>query len=135
MTQINCATDLGYSLPGVSTYYPPQGFPASGTATLSNKPGSVTAPPSGTVFSYTNGGDSAVYTITAAAAGGNDKSSSKASEGSESSVSTATSSGASSAAQTGHSGKDSAAHHSTVDHCLIATIVIASVLASWMSQA
>lgn len=66
MTKINCASDLNFSLAGVSTYFPPSSLPASGTATLSNNPGSVTAPPSGSVFSYTNGGDKVVYTITAA---------------------------------------------------------------------
>lgn len=66
MTKINCASDLSFSLPGVSTYYPPSDLPTTGTATLSNKPGSVTTPPSGSVFSYTNGGDSVVYIITAA---------------------------------------------------------------------
>ncbi|KAK9444580.1 hypothetical protein VB005_01643 [Metarhizium brunneum] len=68
MTKINCASDLNFSLAGVSTYFPPSSLPTSGTATLSNNPGSVTAPPSGSVFSYTNGGDKVVYTITAASA-------------------------------------------------------------------
>lgn len=66
MTKINCASDLGFSLAGVSTYYAPNQFPASGTASPTNRPGSVTTPASGSVFTYTNGGDKVAYTITAA---------------------------------------------------------------------
>lgn len=71
MTQINCASDFAFSLGGVSTYYAPNQFPASGTASPTNKPGSVTTPASGSVFTYTNGGDKVAYTITAAAVNGN----------------------------------------------------------------
>lgn len=62
----DCISDLSYSLDGVSTYYKPTNLPKSGTATLSNAAGTVTAPASGSVFTYTNGGDGVVYTITAA---------------------------------------------------------------------
>ncbi|PTB71722.1 hypothetical protein M440DRAFT_1395438 [Trichoderma longibrachiatum ATCC 18648] len=62
----DCVADLGYSLDGVSKYYKPTDTVPSGTATLSNAAGTVTSPASGTVFSYTNGGDGTVYTITAA---------------------------------------------------------------------
>lgn len=62
----DCISDLKYSIDGVSTYYKPTNLPKSGTATLSNAAGTVTAPVSGSVFTYTNGGDGTVYTITAA---------------------------------------------------------------------
>ncbi|KAK5991867.1 hypothetical protein PT974_05254 [Cladobotryum mycophilum] len=66
MSQYNCINDLHYSVTGVSTFYAPDDPVTTGTETLSNVPGTVTAPPSGAVFSYTNGGDKAVYTISAA---------------------------------------------------------------------
>jgi len=49
-----------------NTFYGPNNLPASGTQTLSNVAGTVTAPASGSVFTYTNGGDGQVYTISAA---------------------------------------------------------------------
>ncbi|KAF5682445.1 hypothetical protein FCIRC_4999 [Fusarium circinatum] len=69
METYDCSSQLSYSLEGVSTYYKPDDPLKTGTATLSNNPGSVTAPASGKVFSYTNGGDGTVYTITAAGVG------------------------------------------------------------------
>ncbi|KAK2591950.1 hypothetical protein QQS21_010354 [Conoideocrella luteorostrata] len=112
MTKINCASDLSFSLASVSSYYPPSNLPITGTATLSNKPGSVTAPPSGSVFTYTNGGDNYVYTITAASAG----------KGSDSGSQSAGSAG--SAAATAAS-KKSAAVYPTVQRGLgIAAIVV-----------
>ncbi|KAF4341219.1 hypothetical protein FBEOM_4877 [Fusarium beomiforme] len=62
----DCSSVLSYSLEGVSTYLKPDDPLKTGTATLSNNRGTVTAPASGKVFSYTNGGDGTVYTITAA---------------------------------------------------------------------
>ncbi|KAH7303248.1 hypothetical protein B0I35DRAFT_485371 [Stachybotrys elegans] len=62
----DCETALGYELDGLSTYYRPDNLPQSGTATLSNGPGTVTAPASSSVFTYTNGADGTIYTITAA---------------------------------------------------------------------
>ncbi|OAA58282.1 hypothetical protein ISF_06821 [Cordyceps fumosorosea ARSEF 2679] len=62
----DCAKDLGFKLDGVSTYLKPDDQLTTGTATISNVPGTVTAPASGRVFTYTNGGDGTVYTITAA---------------------------------------------------------------------
>lgn len=89
MTQVNCASDFRFSLAGVSTYYAPSQFPASGTAKPSNKPGSVTSPASGSVFTYKNGGDKVAYTITAAAFNGKDASGGS-SGGSAGTTSTAT---------------------------------------------
>ncbi|KIW20416.1 hypothetical protein PV08_00991 [Exophiala spinifera] len=62
----DCISSLSYSLDGVSTFLKPSDPLQTGTDTLSNGPGSVTTPASGQVFSYTNGGDGVVYTITAA---------------------------------------------------------------------
>ncbi|KAJ9637614.1 hypothetical protein, variant [Exophiala oligosperma] len=62
----DCISSLSYSLDGVSTYLKPSDPLQTGTETLSNGPGTVTTPASGQVFSYTNGGDGVVYTITAA---------------------------------------------------------------------
>ncbi|KAF5977253.1 putative membrane protein [Fusarium bulbicola] len=69
METYDCSSQLSYSLEGVSTYYKPDDPLKTGTATLSNNPGSVTAPASGKVFLYTNGGDGTAYTITAAGVG------------------------------------------------------------------
>ncbi|RKL45776.1 hypothetical protein BFJ72_g3321 [Fusarium proliferatum] len=82
METYDCSSQLSYSLEGVSTYYKPDDPLKTGTATLSNNPGSVTAPASGKVFSYTNGGDGTVYTITAAGVG-KDSSDSKGSSDSD----------------------------------------------------
>ncbi|KAH0497573.1 hypothetical protein TgHK011_004870 [Trichoderma gracile] len=101
----DCVHDLGYSLDGVSKYYKPTDAVPSGTATLSNAAGTVTAPASGTVFSYTNGGDGTVYTITAvghasglgsdsgAGSGGSDGSGSSGSQTTASSDAAATTAG------------------------------------------
>lgn len=64
-----CEAQLGWPEVAGGTYYGPNNLPASGTATLSNQPGTVTSPASGAVFSYTNGANKQVYTITAASVG------------------------------------------------------------------
>lgn len=79
MQTFNCVSDLGFQLDGVSSYLAPQDPFQSGTATLSNGQGTVTAPASGAVFTYTNGGDGQVYTITAANFNGKDDSGSSGS--------------------------------------------------------
>ncbi|KAE9375867.1 hypothetical protein N431DRAFT_556195 [Stipitochalara longipes BDJ] len=66
LAQYNCVADLGFSQVVGGTFYGPNNLPVSGTQTLSNVAGTVTAPASGTVFTYTNGGDGQVYTISAA---------------------------------------------------------------------
>lgn len=62
----DCGEDLGINLEGISTYLKPADKLTTGTATLSNVAGTATAPASDSVFSYTNGADGKVYTITAA---------------------------------------------------------------------
>lgn len=62
----DCVSDLGYSLAGVSTYVKPTDPIQTGTASLSNVPGTVTSPASGKVFTWTNQGDGKVWTVTAA---------------------------------------------------------------------
>ncbi|KAK0391550.1 hypothetical protein NLU13_1050 [Sarocladium strictum] len=66
LQEFNCANDLGFQLDGVTTYIGPNDPIQTGTDTLSNGGGTVTSPASGAVFTYTNGGDGQVYTITAA---------------------------------------------------------------------
>ncbi|KDR77074.1 hypothetical protein GALMADRAFT_1327321 [Galerina marginata CBS 339.88] len=69
LSQFNCTADLGFSSAAVGgTFLRPDNLPATGTATLTNVPGTVTAPASGTVFTYTN--NAQVYTISAANVGG-----------------------------------------------------------------
>ncbi|KAH8900101.1 hypothetical protein GQ53DRAFT_208742 [Thozetella sp. PMI_491] len=68
LSKYNCVEDLGFSsIASSGSYYATTNLPSSGTATLSNVDGAVTAPPSGSVFAYTQGGNQ-VYTITAASA-------------------------------------------------------------------
>lgn len=62
----DCKNDLGFNIDGVKSFLKPNDPLTTGTATLSDVPGTITAPASGKVFSYTNGGDGIVYTITAA---------------------------------------------------------------------
>lgn len=62
----DCKNDLGFNIDGVKSFLKPNDPLTTGTATLSDMPGTITAPASGKVFSYTNGGDGTVYTITAA---------------------------------------------------------------------
>ncbi|KAK1255635.1 hypothetical protein MKX07_007894 [Trichoderma sp. CBMAI-0711] len=124
MDTYDCVNDLGYSLDGVSKYYKPTDAVPSGTATLSNAAGTVTAPASGTAFSYTNGGDGTVYTITAvghaSGSGSGSGSESGGSDGSDSSGSqitgssgaatmTATSQGSATAASPTKTGSKSGA--------------------------
>ncbi|PMD45492.1 hypothetical protein L207DRAFT_481871 [Hyaloscypha variabilis F] len=66
LAEYNCVSDLGFSQVVGNIFYGPNNLPASGTQTLSNVAGTVTAPASGGVFTYTNGGDGQVYTISAA---------------------------------------------------------------------
>ncbi|RMJ17566.1 hypothetical protein CDV36_002746 [Fusarium kuroshium] len=65
MDTYDCRSELSFSLDGVSTFYKPDDSIKTGTATLSNGPGTVTAPASDQIFTYTNGGDGVVYTIKA----------------------------------------------------------------------
>lgn len=67
MSKSSCASDFGFSLGGVSTYLAPDQMTVTPSGSPTNKPGSVTTPASGATFTYTNGGDNATYTITAAA--------------------------------------------------------------------
>lgn len=128
MTKINCASDLKFSLTGVSTYYPPSSLPTTGTATLSNKPGSVTAPPSGSVFSYTNGGDKVVYTITAASAG---KGGDSGSGGGSGSQPTGSASGTGAAATTAKKGMAGSVSVQKGFMVTISVLAMAVGLASW----
>ncbi|OBT75494.1 hypothetical protein VF21_04920 [Pseudogymnoascus sp. 05NY08] len=66
IAQYPCESDLGFSAVAGGTFYDAANLPASGTATLSNGPGTVTVPASGSVFTYTNPADSQVYVISAA---------------------------------------------------------------------
>lgn len=85
MQTFDCVSDLGFQLDGVTTYLRPDDAYKTGTATLSNGGGTVTAPASGAVFTYTNGGDGQVYTITAYGFDGKEnKGSSDSGSGSES---------------------------------------------------
>ncbi|KDR77081.1 hypothetical protein GALMADRAFT_225213 [Galerina marginata CBS 339.88] len=71
LTQFNCAANLGFSAQAVGgTFLRPDNLPVTGTATLTNLPGKVTAPASGTVFTYTNNAVNLIYTISAANAPG-----------------------------------------------------------------
>lgn len=70
MDTYDCISDLGYSLAGVSTYVKPTDLSLTGTASLSNGPGTVTSPASGKVFTWTNKGDGEVWTVTAASFNG-----------------------------------------------------------------
>jgi hypothetical protein len=65
LSQFNCVSDLGFPQVAGNTFYGPNNLPASGTGTLFNVAGTVTTPASGSVFTYTNGGDNQVYTIPA----------------------------------------------------------------------
>ena len=64
-----CEAQLGWPKIAGGTCYGPSDLPASGTATLSNGVGTVTTPASGAVFTYTNGANTQVYTISAARVG------------------------------------------------------------------
>lgn len=65
LSEFPCESKLGFPPVAGGTFYGPDNLPRSGTATLSNLGGSVTSPASGAVFTYTNGGDTQVYTISA----------------------------------------------------------------------
>ena len=61
----DCKNDLGFNMDGAESFLKPNDAPTTGTSTLSDAPGTMTAV-SGKIFSYTNGGDGTVCTITAA---------------------------------------------------------------------
>lgn len=69
MNAYNCTTELNFTNVADGPFYIPHDLPPNGTATLSNIDGTLPAPPSGALFSYTNYYDSTVYTITAAVDG------------------------------------------------------------------
>lgn len=69
MSAYDCTAELNFTNVAGGPFYTPDDVPASGTATLSVIAGTVSAPPSGTLFSYTNFFDSTIYTITAAGDG------------------------------------------------------------------
>lgn len=71
MSAYDCTAELNFTNVAGGTFYTPDNLPASGTATLSIVAGTVSAPPLGTLFSYTNYYDSTIYTITAAVDGNN----------------------------------------------------------------
>ena len=70
LTQFPCDSDLGFPSVAGGIFYGPDNLPASGNQTLSNLAGTVTSPASGAVFTYTNGANSQVYTISAASISG-----------------------------------------------------------------
>ncbi|RDW92540.1 hypothetical protein BP5796_01934 [Coleophoma crateriformis] len=64
LAEFNCVSDLGFqNVPG-GKFYRQGNLPVADTDTLSNVAGTVTSPASGSVFTYTNNGDSQTYTIT-----------------------------------------------------------------------
>lgn len=107
----DCAKDLGFNLDGVSTYLKPADKLTTGTATLSNVAGTVAAPASGSVFSYTNGVDGKVYTITAA--GKFSDSGSGSGSGSSSDAGSGSGSGSTSGSSSGSGDKSSASPNQT----------------------
>ncbi|KAF4947797.1 hypothetical protein FGADI_10130 [Fusarium gaditjirri] len=135
METYDCQSQLSFSLEGVSTYYKPDDPLKTGTATLSNNPGSVTAPASGKVFSYTNGGDGTVYTITAAGVGKDSSDSKGSSDGNggsgssdDSSSSTGTATADSSKAT--ESSKKSGADQLATGGIMMMTVTLALTLAA-----
>ncbi|KND93435.1 hypothetical protein TOPH_01889 [Tolypocladium ophioglossoides CBS 100239] len=81
MSKFDCVSDFGFSPGTIHTYYNPSNLPQSGTATLSNKPGTVTAPASGSVFTYSNAANSKIDTISAAGGGSGSGSGSNSASG------------------------------------------------------
>src|SRR4030081_3245735 len=65
LSEFPCEFKLRFLPVAGGTFYGPDNLPRGGTATLSNLGGSVTSPASGAV-TYTNEGDTQVYTISAA---------------------------------------------------------------------
>ncbi|KAL6362197.1 hypothetical protein LRP88_04274 [Fusarium phalaenopsidis] len=129
MDTYDCRSDLSFSLDGVSTFFKPDDSLKTGTATLSNGPGTVTAPASGHIFTYTNGGDGVVYTITAAA----DKASSGSkgdSSGSKSTSIPTESSSESKSKATESSSKNAGAMLETGNGLVLGAILV-SLLAVW----
>lgn len=70
-----CVSSLGFSKLDGTDYDSPDSLPKGGSGALSNKDGTVIAPASGSVFTYTNAADNQVYTISAAKAGKGSKAS------------------------------------------------------------
>ncbi|EEU34450.1 uncharacterized protein NECHADRAFT_82281 [Fusarium vanettenii 77-13-4] len=129
MDTYDCHSDLSFSLDGVSTFYKPDDSLKTGTATLSNGPGTVTAPASGHIFTYTNGGDGVVYTITAAA----DKASSGSKGDSSGSKSTSipNESSSESKGKATESSSKSAGVMLETGNCLVLGAILVSILAVW----
>lgn len=84
LSKYNCVSDLGFSSVPGDKYLGPNDIPAKGTNSLTNWAGTVTAPASGTVFTYTDLANKSVYTATAASAGSGGRSGSKTTGGSDS---------------------------------------------------
>ena len=70
MAQVPCAKDgLDFTPPGGNSsaiFYEPDAFPAGGTRTTSNMPGTVTAPISGETFTWTSNNIVNVVTVASA---------------------------------------------------------------------
>jgi hypothetical protein len=63
---VDCIADLGFVAPlTTGTVYNPSNTPAAGTQTLFDEPGTVTAPPSGSVFTWYAYQSSYSYVVTA----------------------------------------------------------------------
>ncbi|KAJ4205912.1 hypothetical protein NW759_014389 [Fusarium solani] len=129
MDTYDCSSQLSFSLDGVSTFYKPDDSLKTGTATLSNGPGTVTAPASGHIFTYTNGGDGVVYTITAAAdkAGSGSKGDSSGSK----STSIPTESTSESKGKATESSSKNAGAMLETGNCLVLGAILVSILAVW----
>lgn len=129
MDTYDCSSQLSFSLDGVSTFYKPDDSLKTGTATLSNGPGTVTAPASGHIFTYTNGGDGVVYTITAAA----DKvgSGNKGDSGGSKSTSIPTESTSESKGKATESSSKNAGAMLETGNCLVLGAILVSILAVW----
>jgi hypothetical protein len=107
-----CESQLGWPKVAGGEYYGPSNLPKNGTNTLSNEAGTVTSPASGAVFTYTNGANTQVYTISAASVGkavAATTSSSGKGGSSGSTIATGTGSAAGSAASSAATTKASAA--------------------------
>lgn len=96
-----CEAQLGWPKVAGGTYYGPSNLPASGTATLSNGAGTVTTPVSGAVFTYTNGANTQVYTISAVSVGKAVATTNSGGPGTTPKVGATTATGTGSAASTG----------------------------------
>ncbi|RSL49065.1 hypothetical protein CEP54_012602 [Fusarium duplospermum] len=129
MDTYDCRSKLSFSLDGVSTFYKPDDSIKSGTATLSNRPGTVTAPASGQTFTYTNGGDGVVYTIKA----GGDKAGSgtKGDPSGSQSTTVPTESSSEIKGQATESSSKNAGATLETGNCLVLGAILVPVLAIW----